>query len=105
FYTALFWEFVARVVGCFEIYFIGLALDINIDFIDAMIISSGSSLFANLVFFFPMQLGTREGGLAMAVMSIGLPAKVGIFMGVVTRIREIVWIMIGLGWMSLVKKK
>jgi hypothetical protein len=41
----------------------------------------------------------------MAVMSIGLPAKVGIFMGVVTRIREIVWIMIGLGWMSLVKKK
>ncbi|WP_333864625.1 lysylphosphatidylglycerol synthase transmembrane domain-containing protein [Sphingobacterium sp.] len=105
FYTALFWEFVARVVGCFEIYFIGLALDINIDFVDAMIISSGSSLFANLVFFFPMQLGTREGGLAMAVMSIGLPAKVGIFMGVVTRIREIVWIMIGLGWMSLVKKK
>ncbi|WP_286844300.1 MULTISPECIES: lysylphosphatidylglycerol synthase transmembrane domain-containing protein [Sphingobacterium] len=105
FYTALFLEFVARVVGCFEIYFIGLALDINIDFIDAMIISSGSSLFANLVFFFPMQLGTREGGLAMAVMSIGLPAKVGIFMGVVTRIREIVWIMIGLGWMSLVKKK
>ncbi|WP_336834596.1 MULTISPECIES: lysylphosphatidylglycerol synthase transmembrane domain-containing protein [Sphingobacterium] len=105
FYKALFWEFVARVVGCFEIYFIGLALDINIDFIDAMIISSGSSLFANLVFFFPMQLGTREGGLAMAVMSIGLPAKVGIFMGVVTRIREIVWIMIGLGWMSLVKKK
>ncbi|QQT32457.1 flippase-like domain-containing protein [Sphingobacterium multivorum] len=105
FYMALFWEFVARVVGCFEIYFIGLALDINIDFIDAMIISSGSSLFANLVFFFPMQLGTREGGLAMAVMSIGLPAKVGIFMGVVTRIREIVWIMIGLGWMSLVKKK
>jgi len=105
FYKALFWEFVARVVGCFEIYFIGLALDINIDFVDAMIISSGSSLFANLVFFFPMQLGTREGGLAMAVMSIGLSAKVGIFMGVVTRIREIVWIMIGLGWMSLVKKK
>lgn len=105
FYKALFWEFVARVVGCFEIYFIGLALDINIDFVDAMIISSGSSLFANIVFFFPMQLGTREGGLAMAVMSIGLPAKVGIFMGVVTRIREIVWIMIGLGWMSLVKKK
>ncbi|MDR2271750.1 MAG: flippase-like domain-containing protein [Sphingobacterium sp.] len=105
FYIALFWEFVARVVGCFEIYFIGLALDINIDFIDAMIISSGSSLFANLVFFFPMQLGTREGGLAMAVMSIGLPASVGIFMGIVTRIREIVWIIIGLGWMSLVKKK
>ncbi|WP_312192973.1 lysylphosphatidylglycerol synthase transmembrane domain-containing protein [Sphingobacterium sp.] len=105
FYIALFWEFVARVVGCFEIYFIGLALDINIDFIDAMIISSGSSLFANLIFFFPMQLGTREGGLAMAVMSIGLQAKVGIFMGVVTRIREIVWIVIGLGWMSLVKKK
>jgi len=105
FYVALFWEFFARVVGCFEIYFIGLALAIDIDFVDAMIISSGSSLFANLVFFFPMQLGTREGGLAMAVMSIGLPASVGIFMGIVTRIREIVWIMIGLGWMSIVKKK
>ena len=67
---------------------------------ESLIISSGSSLFANLIFFFPMQLGTREGGLALALRSVGLPAAQGIFIGVVMRIREIVWIAIGLALMS-----
>jgi hypothetical protein len=65
-----------------------------------LIVSSGSSLFANLIFFFPMQLGTREGGLALALRSVGLPAAQGIFIGIVLRIREIVWIIIGLALVS-----
>ncbi|WP_400263393.1 lysylphosphatidylglycerol synthase transmembrane domain-containing protein [Sphingobacterium sp. SG20118] len=104
FYTALSWEFLARVVGCAELYFISIALGLNMDVIQAFIVSSGSSLFANLIFFLPMQLGTREGGLAMALVSIGFPASVGVIMGLATRIREIVWIGIGLVWMSIVRK-
>jgi len=104
FFVALFWEFFARVVGCAELYFIGVALGLDMSVIQAFIVSSGSSLFANLIFFLPMQLGTREGGLAMAVTSIGFPASVGIFMGLATRIREIIWIGIGLIWMSIVRK-
>ncbi len=96
FYASLFFEFMGRVVGCLELYFIALALNVDISFVDSVIISAGSSLFANLVFFTPMQLGSREGGFVLALRSIGMAANVGLFMSLVTRIRELVWILIGL---------
>jgi uncharacterized membrane protein YbhN (UPF0104 family) len=96
FYASLFYEFVARTIGCLEIFFTAHAIGLEMSLSQSLIVSSGSSLFANLIFFFPMQLGTREGGLALALRSVGLPAAQGIFIGVVLRIREIVWIIIGL---------
>ncbi|MFD2556470.1 lysylphosphatidylglycerol synthase transmembrane domain-containing protein [Sphingobacterium tabacisoli] len=96
FYSSLAWEFFARIVGCAEIYFIAIALGLDMTYIEALVVSSGSSLFANLIFFFPMQLGTREGGMAMAMASVGYAASAGIFIGLVTRIRELAWIAIGL---------
>ncbi|AEI47328.1 lysylphosphatidylglycerol synthase transmembrane domain-containing protein [Runella slithyformis] len=96
FYTSLALEFVARVVGCAEIYFTAQAIGLDMSITESLIVSSGSSLFANLIFFFPMQLGTREGGLALALQSIGMPAAAGLFIGIVVRIRELVWIFIGL---------
>lgn len=96
FYASLSLEFLGRVVGCLEIYFTGLALHLNLGPVDAFIISAGSSLFANLIFFSPMQMGTREGGFVLALGSIGLAAGVGIFISLVTRIRELVWTAIGL---------
>lgn len=96
FYMSLLYEFMARVVGCFEIYFVAVAIGANISIVDSLIVSSGSSLFANMLFFSPMQLATREGGFVLAVQSLGLAAGVGIFISLVTRIRELVWILIGL---------
>jgi len=96
FYISLFFEFVARVVGCLEIYFVGIALHAGITLFDSIIISAGSSLFANMLFFSPMQLGTREGGFVLAMKSIGMSGGIGIFIGLVTRIREIFWILVGL---------
>ena len=100
FYSSLVYEFVGRVVGCLEIYFTALAIGLNMSLTEALVISSASSLFANLIFFFPMQLGTREGGLAMSLSLVGLPAASGIFIGVVMRIREIFWILVGLALMN-----
>lgn len=96
FYRSLAWEFLARVVGCAEIYFTARAIGLGMTVGEALVVSSASSLFANLIFFFPMQLGTREGGLALALKSIGMSASTGIFIGIIIRIREIVWILIGL---------
>lgn len=105
FYRSLFWEFVARVIGCAEIYFSALAIGLKMSVAQALIVSSGSSLFANLIFFFPMQLGTREGGLALALRSIGLPGGPGIVIGIIMRIRELVWIGIGLILMTIFPSK
>ena len=100
FYASLILEFVARVVGCLEIYFTARAIGLDMSLVESLIVSSGSSLFANLIFFFPMQLGTREGGLALALESVGFASGYGIFIGVVMRIRELVWIVIGMAMMN-----
>ncbi len=100
FYASLLLEFLGRVVGCLEIYFTARAIGLDMSLVQSLVISSGSSLFANLIFFFPMQLGTREGGLALALQSVGFAAASGIFIGVVMRIRELVWILIGLAIMG-----
>jgi len=101
FWKSLSFEFLARVVGCLEIFCTAKAIGLNMSVIQSLIISSGSSLFANLIFFFPMQLGTREGGLALALKSVGMPASSGIFIGIIMRIRELVWIIIGLALMRV----
>ncbi|MEH6307629.1 lysylphosphatidylglycerol synthase transmembrane domain-containing protein [Olivibacter sp. CPCC 100613] len=105
FFKSLAFEFIARVVGCLEIFCTAKAIGLNMSIVQSLIISSGSSLFANLIFFFPMQLGTREGGLALALKSVGMPASAGIFIGIIMRIREVVWIMIGLALMRMSKTK
>lgn len=105
FYSALLWEFFARVIGCAEIYFIARAIGLEMTYSEALVVSSASSLFANLIFFFPMQLGTREGGMAMAMTSIGYLASTGVFISMATRIRELVWIFIGLGMLMFEKKR
>ena len=103
FYSALAFEFIARVIGCLEIYFIGRALQIDISLLDSIIVSAGSSLFANMIFFSPMQLGAREGGFVLALKGIGIGGGIGITMSLITRIRELVWIMIGLLLMRMTK--
>lgn len=104
FILSLVYEILARVVTCAEIYFTAVAIGLDMSISQALIISSASSLFANLIFFFPMQLGVREGGLALALKSVGLPAEAGIFIGIIMRIREIVWIMLGFIIIRISKK-
>jgi hypothetical protein len=62
---------------------------------------SFSSLFGNLFFFSPMQLGAREGGLALAVAGLAIPSAFGVYTGLLTRVRELIWIVIGVALMKV----
>ncbi|WP_028297871.1 lysylphosphatidylglycerol synthase domain-containing protein [Olivibacter sitiensis] len=104
FYASLWWEFFARIVSCAEIYFTANALSADMSILQALLVSSGSSLLANAAFFFPMQLGVREGGLALALKSVGFTSALGLLIGVVVRIRELVWIGIGLLLIALKRR-
>ena len=98
-------ELFSRIVGCLEVLIIAHAIGINISFWQAIIVSAESTLFANALFFSPMQLGTREGGLTLAFKSIGLPGSTGIFTGIIMRISELVWITIGIAMIELTNIK
>ena len=66
FYASFVLEYVGRVLQSLEIYFMLLLFDVGtgggLSFIYAFLILSFTSLFANLLFFLPLQLGGREGG-------------------------------------------
>lgn len=101
FFLSLFYEYVARVINSLEYYFILLSLGVSLSFWDAVLVLAFSSLIGNILFFLPMQLGAREGGLSLIVKILDLSAPgIGIFTSLYTRVRELVWIFIGV---SLVK--
>ncbi len=105
FFTALGLEFLARVISCLELVFIAKAIGQEMSMIDAIVLYAGSTLFSNIMFFSPMQLGTREGGLALTLSIMGLTAALGVYMGLVMRIRELVWIGLGLLFIRIGKAK
>ena len=51
-------------------------------------------------FFIPLSLGAQEGGLIVIFISMGMAGPLGLAVSFVRRIRELVWIALGLllGW-------
>ena len=106
FWCSLLWEYVARVVNAFEYYFILLSLGVSLTFWDAVLVLAFSSLVGNVLFFLPMQLGAREGGLSLIVKMLGLTNPgIGVFTSLYTRVRELFWIFVGVGLVKIGNKR
>ena len=100
FYGSFVLEYIGRILQSFEIFFMLLLFHADtggaLTFIYAFLILSFTSLFANLLFFMPLQLGGREGGFAMSVAQMGMTADIGMFVSIICRVRELVCTAIGL---------
>lgn len=106
FITAVLLELACRFCSAFEIMFILFVLpDVHATFLQSVLILAFTSLFANLLFFLPLQLGGREGGFVMSAAGLSLSAGAGIFVALIVRIRELVWTAIGLLLINLEKKR
>lgn len=101
FYLSLGLEFLARVVGCLEVYFILNVMTDDVSFIACILIMAFTSLFANIFFFSPMQLGAREGGFALSASGLSIPSAFGVYTSLITRVRELFWIVIGVMLMKV----
>lgn len=105
FYSALAYEYIGRLINAFEFYFILKAIHVDVTVVDAILVLAFSSLMGNLLFFLPMQLGAREGGLAASLAILGKGVADGFMTGIFTRIREIFWICVGVGLVKIGNKK
>ncbi len=101
FYASFLAEFVSRVMTSLEIYFILRILTNDVNFFDCVLIMAFTSLFGNIFFFSPMQLGAREGGFALSASALSLSGAFGVYVGLITRVRELIWIVIGLALMKV----
>ncbi len=96
FYASLSLEVIARVVASVEFIFILKSIGINITLEDAIYINAFSSLMLNLFFFVPMGLGIREGSLYLIMGGLNISSAIGVYIGLINRVREFFWIFIGL---------
>lgn len=99
FLRALLLELLSRLVNVVEYWLVMQALGFTqFGYDEALLVVAFSSLLANILFFSPLQMGTREGGILLALQYL-LPGDllpVALTLSFVTRIREFIWIAIGL---------
>lgn len=105
FFSALSLEILARIIASLEYLFILKSIGIDITFSHALYINAFSSFVINLFFFMPLELGSREGGLVLVLKTLKISSSLGIYIGLVNRIRELLWILIGLILIVSSKKK
>ena len=96
YYGSLAAEYAARVFSMFEFFIIARAMGTPVSFGTAFLIGGFSSLVVNLFFFMPFNVGSKEGGLYMIFAALGLPPRLGVAAAVLSRLRELSWIAIGL---------
>jgi hypothetical protein len=90
-------------VGAAEIYLILRRVGDAVDWRTALALETGSVLLDGILFFVPAKVGTQEGGKVALFAALGLSPARGLTVGVVRRIRELVYAGLGLvalAWLS-----
>ncbi len=120
FYGSFFLELFGRILQSFEIFFMLRLVNVQGTmpqlFMYAFMIFAFTSLFANLLFFMPLQIGGREGGFAMSTVQMKMISASGVlftlkeaitiamFISIICRVRELVWTLIGMLLMKVGNK-
>jgi uncharacterized protein (TIRG00374 family) len=89
-------EFTTRLLMGAEVWIILGALGVDASPAQAVFVYVAFSIAINLMFFIPMGAGTQEGGILLGMQSLGLDPALAISVGVMLRIREFIWIGVGL---------
>ena len=110
FYSSLLLEYLSRWAQSLEVLFMLLLFGVDngggidgilLTYLHSVLIVALTTFFANLIGFLPMQIGVQEGGFVLSIAALGLSAALGIFVSIICRVREIVWIFIGIMLMKV----
>ena len=98
-------EYGSRILESMEYFLIFLYLGQNVHINGAIMISSLASLVGNLLFMVPMQAGTREGGMAIAIKILGIDSVLGVMGGLIYRMRDLFCTIVGIFLILIGRKK
>jgi hypothetical protein len=99
FAAALAADCLSRALQVLEFWLICRGAGVPISYGEALFIGGLAALALNAFFFMPFELGSKEGSLIGLFLALGHPASLGVYASVVSRLRELAWIAIGLLFM------
>jgi len=100
FASAFLLECAGRGVQVLEFWLICRGVGVPISYAEALCMGGLAALALNIFFFMPFELGSKEGSLIGIFLALGYSAPLAIYASVVSRLRELTWIGIGLVLMS-----
>ncbi len=89
----------------FEVYAILYFLGAEVGWLSALSIAAMTALIKGSVSFVPGGIGVQEGGYLVFLMALGYGEVTGITFAVIRRIREILWILVGLLCLAVLRDK
>lgn len=96
-------HFTAWLTELFEVYAILYFLGAEVGWLSSLSIAAMTALIKGSVSFVPGGLGVQEGGYLVFLMALGFGEVTGITFAVIRRIREILWILIGLVFLAVLR--
>lgn len=93
---SIFYAWLGWVAGIVELWLTLHFLGVSLGWMDLWIIESILQLIRAGSFFIPLSLGAQEGGLILIFLSLGMGGPLGLAVSFARRIRELVWVGLGL---------
>jgi len=84
------------IINALEIYMILLFIGQPITLVDASLVYLFGLLSNMLIFFIPMNIGSSEGAYSISLSLLGHDPVLGLSVGLIRRLRQIVWMLLGL---------
>ena len=105
FLLSVFFNFLGWFTGTFEVFWIAKILDMPIGFTDAWLLEALIQVLRIATFFIPSSIGAQEGGIMLIFSQIGFENALGLTFAIIRRLREIVWMGIGLLLWSMIEER
>lgn len=96
FFASTFFNFLGWLTGAIEVYVIANVLGMNLGWAEAWLFEALIQVLRIMTFFIPSSIGAQEGGIVLIFLQFGYDKTIGLTFAVIRRIREIIWIAVGL---------
>lgn len=105
FFLSTILNFAACFAGVLEVYLIAQVMGMSLSFGASWLIEALIQGLRIITFFIPASIGAQEGGIALIFLQFGFEKSLGVTFALIRRIREIIWIVIGLVTWVVIDKK
>jgi uncharacterized protein (TIRG00374 family) len=96
FFLSTFFNFLGWFTGTFEVYVIAKILGMPVGLAEAWLLEALIQVLRIVTFMIPSSVGAQEGGIMLIFSQFGFAAPLSLTFAVIRRIREIIWIGLGL---------